>query len=776
MKTKILVALLVMLLLSASAGLSSQTAYAAGEPTHYVAASNATADEKAQADYVCDGTSDEDEINSAIAAGYLVKLSEGTFTIDGAITKAADNVVIEGQEQDVTTIKLKAATAINSMIEIGGDGWQIKNLTIDGDRDNAANDWNFAVGINNKDNGLISNVHFKDFGTTLSDRQNPCIYFYTAASNTWTIENCRFTDCPGNGIATYNVVTNNIKILNNYFYNMGYNPNAYAPIGPWGNSGSYDWLIDGNTFEDCAYASIYIKSTNSAHPCYNMQVTNNHTEGNNEAEDYKFYHAHDCVFANNTSRNVASRNGQGLLGMWGDCYNITISNNVSFNANQEGIATYAADGLYPHDCTIVGNTFTGGQADSSVIYLNNPKNFTVSNNTIRNGHGSGWGAGIRADVSQDCTFNGNSIIDDRGTPITAVGIELYNGCQGCAVDGNIIQGTTDYGVLLYNADDCTVSNNNTNNTYIGIEVTDGDDVLIQGNRIQTTTPIDVNNANVVRPVITDNNWQGSGNDASYAAAIDPFFANNINKDGVQWIISTPPVNQPPALSPIGNKAASEGKLLQFTIYATDPDGDALTYLVSNLPQGTSFNPNAGTFSWTPVEAGIYPNVHFEVSDGSLTDSEDITITVISFNLSPILNPIGDKLVSVGELLQFTIYATDPHDGNLTHSEFISADDPHDASLIYSASNLPPGASFDPQTGTFSWIPDEAGIYPNVHFEVSDGSLTDSEDITIIVSSASQSSEPNPIDESLTHSEFLSATDPGGEWQKCQREIWLVTWL
>jgi hypothetical protein len=88
-------------------------------------------------------------------------------------------------------------------------------------------------------------------------------------------------------------------------------------------------------------------------------------------------------------------------------------------------------------------------------------------------------------------------------------------------------------------------------------------------------------------------------------------------------------NQPPVLSTIGDKSVNEGQLVMFTISATDPDGDTLTYSASNLPSGASFTPLTRTFSWTPGtgEAGSYENVHFEVSDGELTDSEDITITV-----------------------------------------------------------------------------------------------------------------------------------------------------
>ena len=77
-------------------------------------------------------------------------------------------------------------------------------------------------------------------------------------------------------------------------------------------------------------------------------------------------------------------------------------------------------------------------------------------------------------------------------------------------------------------------------------------------------------------------------------------------------------NQPPELAPIGDKTVDEGQLLSFTVSATDPEGDPLTYSASNLPSGATFDPTTGIFSWTPdyEQSGTYTNVHFEVTDGS----------------------------------------------------------------------------------------------------------------------------------------------------------------
>jgi hypothetical protein len=199
---------------------------------------------------------------------------------------------------------------------------------------------------------------------------------------------------------------------------------------------------------------------------------------------------------------------------------------------------------------------------------------------------------------------------------------------------------------------------------------------------------------------------------------------------VSVINGTVSVNRPPVLNTIGNKTVSEGGLLTFTISASDPDGDSLTYSASNLPDGASFDQGTRTFSWTPGydEAGTYTGVHFEVSDGNLTDTEGITITVNNNNQPPVLNTIGNKTVSEGGLLTFTISASDPDGDNLT----------------YSASNLPDGASFDQGTRTFSWTPgyDQSGVYNNIHFEVSDGEVHDSEDITIIVNGVNEPYDVN----------------------------------
>jgi hypothetical protein len=209
---------------------------------------------------------------------------------------------------------------------------------------------------------------------------------------------------------------------------------------------------------------------------------------------------------------------------------------------------------------------------------------------------------------------------------------------------------------------------------------------------------------------------------------------------------------PPVLNSIGNKSAHPGMPLQFTVSATDPNGDALTYAASNLPSWASFNTATRTFSGTPDQTGNYTGVHFEVSDGALTDSEDITIAVTTNHAPTLVNP-GNKSVNEGTVLSFTISATDPDS------------DP----LNYSASNMPSGSSFSQATRTFSWTPSytQAGAYPDIRFSVTDGQLSSSQNITITVNNVNRPPVLNPIgNRSVTTDQLLtftvSATDPDGD--------------
>ncbi|HMA67715.1 MAG TPA: carboxypeptidase regulatory-like domain-containing protein, partial [Desulfosalsimonadaceae bacterium] len=84
----------------------------------------------------------------------------------------------------------------------------------------------------------------------------------------------------------------------------------------------------------------------------------------------------------------------------------------------------------------------------------------------------------------------------------------------------------------------------------------------------------------------------------------------------------------PVFDPVDDKETTEGREISFTVHAEDADGDTLAYSASNLPAGADFDPQTQRFSWIPAagQAGSY-HPEFRVTDGSLTDSLTVGITV-----------------------------------------------------------------------------------------------------------------------------------------------------
>ena len=101
----------------------------------------------------------------------------------------------------------------------------------------------------------------------------------------------------------------------------------------------------------------------------------------------------------------------------------------------------------------------------------------------------------------------------------------------------------------------------------------------------------------------------------------------------------------PELAAIGDRTLSETLSYAIVLQASNPDtAQTLTYSVANLPPGATFDAPTRTFRWTPARgmAGTYPGVHFQVSNGVQSDSEDITITVLPFNHQPVLAWTGES--------------------------------------------------------------------------------------------------------------------------------------
>jgi len=111
-------------------------------------------------------------------------------------------------------------------------------------------------------------------------------------------------------------------------------------------------------------------------------------------------------------------------------------------------------------------------------------------------------------------------------------------------------------------------------------------------------------------------------------------------------VSSTMANSPPSLNKIGNREYDHRLSFDsFTIGATDPDDDLLTYYAFNLPAASAgydengqriwqpaaeLDKNSGAFSWNKAASNLPTGTYFvriEVTDGILSDYEDISIDI-----------------------------------------------------------------------------------------------------------------------------------------------------
>jgi len=183
------------------------------------------------------------------------------------------------------------------------------------------------------------------------------------------------------------------------------------------------------------------------------------------------------------------------------------------------------------------------------------------------------------------------------------------------------------------------------------------------------------------------------------------------------------VNRPPELNPVNQQSVAENASLNVAFQGTDPDKEdegKLQYSGENLPQGSTLDAASGTFSWTPgfTQAGSY-QVKVKVTDsGGLSAELTVSVEVLDVNRPPQLQSVPAQTIDEGAALSFTLSATDEDTDN---------------QLTYSISNLPDGASFDENSGQFSWTPgfDQAGNY-NLQAKVSDGTAESTTTISVTV--------------------------------------------
>lgn len=171
----------------------------------------------------------------------------------------------------------------------------------------------------------------------------------------------------------------------------------------------------------------------------------------------------------------------------------------------------------------------------------------------------------------------------------------------------------------------------------------------------------------------------------------------------------PPVNRAPVISGSPAQAATVGELYSFQPMASDPDGQALSFSISDKPGWANFSTATGRLRGTPgsADVGEHRNIVISVTDGAATTSlPAFAITVVAANAAPQIGGTPATSVTVGQAYSFQPTASDP-DGQ---------------TLTFSISGRPGWATFNTQTGRLLGTPadNHVGSHNNIQISVTDG--------------------------------------------------------
>jgi hypothetical protein len=172
------------------------------------------------------------------------------------------------------------------------------------------------------------------------------------------------------------------------------------------------------------------------------------------------------------------------------------------------------------------------------------------------------------------------------------------------------------------------------------------------------------------------------------------------------------VNTPPTISGTPATTATVGGAYSFQSSASDADGDALTFSISNRPTWAVFNAATGRLFGTPGagNVGTYSNIVIRVSDSKTTTAlSAFSITVGVTNSPPQISGTPATAATVGAAYSFQPNGTDGNGDTLT----------------YSIASRPAWASFNSSNGRLSGTPrsTDAGTYSNIRISVSDGAAS-----------------------------------------------------
>lgn len=399
--------------------------------TYTVAASDAPAYVQAQADYVCDGTADDVQIQAAndlLTSGGIISLSIGTFTCAAQIILGT-KVILEGQGFNSI---LSFPSGSVSGVKLNADYATIRNVTIQG-KDTTSN----VTGISDR-GVLTTGICIQNVRVAQWFRG---IYFNYQANDSFVLNNVIDTVAIGMDLWR----SNGVKVANNTLVNLArdgirFDGCTYSNIS---NNSISNWDTISGGFYAIILANTYGVNTGNAvigniiRNNINADALSSAIVVSGEANDANL--VTNFVIANNA---ISGTIGHGLGGIYLHSFNGTYDN-VRNGTIQGNTVSGFDDGFrsaWAQNITWSGNTSsfngTNGWLLSAVSY------HMLSANIARNNSQSSTNTtdGFRIQSgSVNVMMIGNVAYDDQVSPTQRYGIaEFTADCSGCRYSNNYL--------------------------------------------------------------------------------------------------------------------------------------------------------------------------------------------------------------------------------------------------------------------------------------------------------------------------------------------------
>ncbi|MBL8344626.1 MAG: tandem-95 repeat protein [Rubrivivax sp.] len=218
-----------------------------------------------------------------------------------------------------------------------------------------------------------------------------------------------------------------------------------------------------------------------------------------------------------------------------------------------------------------------------------------------------------------------------------------------------------------------------------------------------------------------------------------------------FTITVAAANAAPQITTTPVTSGTVGVAYAYDVNATDPNGDALTYSLTQAPSGMTINASSGLIAWTPGTAGSQA-VTVRVADpAGLAATQSFTIAVAAGNAAPQITSVALTTGTVGVAYAYDVNAADPNGDTLT----------------YSLTQAPSGMAINASTGMVTWVPTTAGSQ-GVTVRVADpGGLAATQSFTITVAAANAAPQitTTPVTAATVGAAYaydVNATDPNGD--------------